>query len=102
MNFIFEKKWLMHISITLVLIFVGYCAYSHNINKPKQIVYHNFKNKQELKREIDSDRNYYDAICNDCINHREKIEQNIKEGGDATWWHYMCSDFCKNYIINKN
>ena len=47
--------------------------------------------------ESNSDRNYYDSICDDCKNHPEKIEQNIKDGGDKEWWKRMCSDFCKEY-----
>lgn len=85
-----------------MLVFIGYLAHSQNINQPKQLAYHHIKNRQELKQESDSDRNYYDNVCDNCKNHPEQIEQNIREGGDATWWHYMCSDFCKSYIIDKN
>ena len=59
-------------------------------------------NDKELQKEIDADKSYYESICNDCIYHKDKIEQNIKEGADADWWNYMCSDFCKEYAQIKN
>lgn len=61
--------------------------------------HYNIKDENESIEEVESnsDRNYYDSICDDCKNHPEKIEQNIKDGGDKEWWKRMCSDFCKEY-----
>lgn len=63
----------------------------------------NYSNESEYRfeDEIESDENYYNIVCNNCKYHREKIKQNIREGGDAKWWKYMCTDFCKDYTRSE-
>ena len=106
MKFNIRKNRISYIIFSVLgLIFIGYLISSQNITK--QLKYFAFESKnyqvnyeKELQNERDNDRNYYNEICYACLNDKEKIKQNISEGGDEKWWKYMCTDFCKEYIKN--